>query len=347
MKNIKLLDCTLRDGGYVNNWKFGYNMIYDTIKGLEESNVDIIEIGFLKNEEYMIDRTVFNDVRQINPIIGNKKSGIEYAAMIEVVNPIPIEMLKEHEESDIDIIRVIIWKQRRNSSGEFVDALEEGYNYCKQIVEKGYQLCVQPARVDQYTDVEFVNMLNMFGQLNPKAIYIVDSWGTQNAEQVMHYVRIADNILKDNIAIGLHGHNNLMQAYANAVTFIDSDIERELIIDASVYGIGRGAGNLNTELIAKYLNEKYNYSYNTASIISIYDKYISKIREDYFWGYCIPYYLTALYNCNPNYGEYLGIKNGISNTDIETFITELSDEDKIIFNKEKIDYYIEQLSEES
>ena len=347
MGNIKLLDCTLRDGGYVNNWMFGYDMICDTIKELEKSNVDIIELGFLKNEEYIKDRTVFNDIGQISSLIHSKKRGMEYAAMVEVVNPIPADMLREREEPDIDIIRVIIWKQRRDSSGEFVDALEDGFNYCKQIVEKGYQLCVQPARVDQYSDEEFINMLNMFQKLNPKAVYIVDSWGTQNPEQVMHYVKLADNILKDNIAIGLHCHNNLMQAYANSVIFSEADIDRELIVDASVYGIGRGAGNLNTELFAKHLNYKNNACYNINSLIRVYDKYISKIRNDYYWGYCIPYYLTALYNCNPNYGEYLGIKNNISSEDIENFISGLSEVDKIIFNREKADVYIRQLSEES
>ena len=135
---IKLLDCTLRDGGYINNWEFGLDNIKKSIAELENAGVDIIELGFLKNESYQNDRTVFNSVNQIKELIPSKKKGIDYAAMIEVVNPIPLEMVEERTDDGIDIIRVIVWKTKHDENGNVVDALEEGYNYCKGIVEKGY-----------------------------------------------------------------------------------------------------------------------------------------------------------------------------------------------------------------
>ena len=132
---LKLLDCTLRDGGYINNWKFGLDNIKKSIAELENAGVDIIELGFLKNESYQNDRTVFNSVNQIKELIPSKKKGIDYAAMIEVVNPIPLEMVEERTDDGIDIIRVIVWKTKHDENGNVVDALEEGYNYCKVIVE--------------------------------------------------------------------------------------------------------------------------------------------------------------------------------------------------------------------
>lgn len=343
---VKLLDCTLRDGGYINNWEFGYVPILDIVDKLEQTQIDILELGFLKNEPYNRDRTVFNSVDQITVLFPHKRPNVNYAAMIEVVNPLPLNMISNRTEKTIDTIRVIVWKTKHDQNGKIVDALEEGYNYCKGIVKKGYNLCVQPARVDQYSDEEFVAMIKKFETLNPMAIYIVDSWGTQNTEQVMHYIELADKTMKSGIAIGYHGHNNLMQAFGTAVTFIHSDIKRDLIVDASVYGIGRGAGNLNVELFAKYMNDVENKKYNVSPMIKIYEKYIKAIFEEHKWGYSISYYLTAKYNCNPNYGEYFGFEKRICETKIEGILKSIKDVDKVLFSKEKADYYQEKYEKE-
>lgn len=337
---IKLLDCTLRDGGYINNWEFGYEAIKDMIARLEATNVDILELGFLKSELYDSNRTVFNSMEQIASFIPNKRKDIDYAAMIEVVNPIPLDMLSQKTTESVDIIRVIVWKTKHNDKGEIVDALQEGFDYCKGIVEKGYKLCVQPARVDQYTDDEFLEMLLKFQELNPLAIYVVDSWGTQNTNQIMHYVDIAHNTLKKDIAIGYHGHNNLMQAFGTASVFVENPIDRDLIIDASVYGIGRGAGNLNLELFAKYLNDTKQGHYNVLPMIEIYEKYIKKIYNKHKWGFSIPYYLTAQYNCNPNYGEYYDMVKQLSVTEMQDIFEMLSDEDKVLFSIDKAENYM-------
>lgn len=341
--NIKLLDCTLRDGGYINNWDFGHAPIVDMIDKLEKTKVDILEIGFLKNEPYNEARTVFNEMNQISALIPEKKAGMEYAAMIEVVNPIPLEMVAPRTEDSVDIIRVIVWKTKHDENGQVVDALQEGYEYCKGIVEKGYKLCVQPARVDQYSDEEFVNMLNLFQQLDPLAIYVVDSWGTQSAKDILHYMELADKTIKKEIAIGYHGHNNLMQAYGNAISFIENGIDRDLIVDASVYGIGRGAGNLNLELFAKYLNDYHNKNYVISPMNSVYDLYIKSIYEEHKWGYSIPYYLTAQYNCNPNYGEYYDLEKHLDTAEIEAILASLTPDDKVMYSKKKADDYIEKI----
>ncbi len=339
MKQISLLDCTLRDGGYINDWNFGYDSICDMISKLEETGFDILELGFLKNEPYDKNRTVFCDTQQLKSLIPNKKPGIKYAAMIEVVNPIPLEMLADRTDDGIDIIRVIVWKTKHDEHGNIIDALEDGFRYCKGITEKGYRLCVQPARVDQYSDDEFVAMIHQFQALDPMAIYVVDSWGTQNAEQIMHYIRLADNHLKREIAIGYHGHNNMMQAFGTASALAHEDMDRDLIVDSSVYGIGRGAGNLNSELFAKYMNDVYGKGFQLSPFIEIYENYIQDIYAAHPWGFSIPYYLTAVYNCNPNYGEYYGMKKRLSATKIEQILTQIPADDRVMFSAEKADRY--------
>lgn len=329
MKKVHLLDCTLRDGGYINDWRFGESAIADMVDKLEQTNVDVLELGFLKNEPYQPDRTVFNDAKQLSALLPNKKENIRYAAMIEVVNPLPLEQLVEASETDIEIIRVIIWKRM----------LKEGFEYCKGVVEKGYRLCVQPARVDQYSEEEFVDMVKMFSSLNPLAIYVVDSWGTQSSKSLLRYMKLADENMPGEIALGYHGHNNLMQAYQVAVDFINAGFDREIMIDASVYGIGRGAGNLNLELIAKYMNEELGKNYEIEPMIDIYSKYLQDIFTGCPWGFSMAYYITAIHNSNPNFGMYYGWEKKLLPEDIKKIIEAIPKEERIIFTKEKADMY--------
>lgn len=344
---IRLLDCTLRDGGYVNDWKFGEKVIKETVSDLTETGVDIIELGFLKNEPEDPNRTVFNNKKQMDQLIPPHGARTHYAAMIEVVNPIPLQMLPAYDGQGVDIIRVIVWKTKHDANGHVVDALEEGLAYCRGVVERGYKLCVQPARVEQYSDQEFVNMLQLFQQLHPLAIYVVDSWGTQSAEKVLHYARLADQVLNPGIALGYHGHNNMLQAFDAAERFIGNGFQRDLIVDASVYGIGRGAGNLNLELIARHLNETTGTDYDVVPMIRIYEKCVHKIYKEQPWGYSIPYFLTAQYGCNPNYGSFYGYEMGLTGTSIQKILSCISQEDKVLFSKEKArKYYNDCLTEE-
>lgn len=327
MGRIKLLDCTLRDGGYVNDWNFGHAAIVDMIDHLEKSCVDILEVGFFKDEPYNYNRTVFNDVNQFVALVKEKKPNLEYAAMIEVVNPLPLEKLAPCDGTGADIIRVIVWKRM----------LEEGYEYCKGIVEKGYKLCVQPARVDQYSEEEFVGLVKKFSKLDPLAIYVVDSWGSLNSDQLLKYMHLADENMPAKCALGYHGHNTLMQASGVAQDMMLAGFHRDLMIDASIFGIGRGAGNLNTEVIAKYMNEQLGKEYQLAPMLHIYSEYIEKIFTVHKWGYSVPFLLAAQYGCNPNFASYYSEELKLNTLDIEGILQGFEAEDKIIYSKKKAD----------
>lgn len=342
---VKLLDCTLRDGGYINNWEFGKKNIVNVIDRINRTNIDILEVGFLKNEPYCEDRTVFNRVEQINELISPKVKNILYAAMIEVMNPVPVESIAECNENTVDIIRVIVWKDMHDEHGNKIDALKKGYEYCKGIVKKGYKLCVQPARVDQYSDEEFEDMITMFSELSPYAIYVVDSWGTLTTHQIMHYVKIADDILPSSISIGYHGHNNMLQAYGTATTFVEYKFKdnRDIIVDASVYGIGRCAGNLNLEIFASYLNMYCDKKYAIEPMVEVYERCVKDIYLKHQWGYCVPYFITAIYNCHPNYGYYYSQIAKLSEIDINKIVSSIEGEDKVLYCKETADKYIKKI----
>lgn len=342
MGNIQLLDCTLRDGGFVNDWRFGTDAITNIIRGLEDSETEIIELGFLKNEPYCPGRVIFNDVEQIKKAVAGKKAGVLYAAMGELTSPLPLEKISPAEENGLDVIRMMLWKTKRLPDGQVVDMLDEGFRYCKGLVEKGYRLCIQPVRTNQYSDDEFSSMVRRFSELEPMAIYVVDSWGTQNPENILHYMKIADQIVPGKTALGFHGHNSMMQALSITQAVLNEGFSHNLIVDASVYGIGRSAGNLHTELIAKYLNEEFHKEYKVLPLLKIYENYIMKIREKEPWGYSIPYLLTATFNCNPAYAKYLSEQKKLGVEAIEYVLSHLPAESKIIFSKQDADDCLEE-----
>lgn len=332
MGNIKLLDCTLRDGGYVNDWKFGESAICGILDRMFRTNVDIVEAGFIRDVPRDDNKAVFPDVRLVDGIIRKnqlKKDHAELAVMAEIAHPIPLDNIVNASETDVNIIRVIVWKSRHLADGKVVDALYESYDYCRGIVEKGYKLCVQPNRTDQYTDAEFAEMIKLFADLDPYAIYVVDSWGTMYSDDVLHYIELADSILPAAISIGFHGHNNMMQAFSTAEKIIEKDLDRDIILDASIAGIGRGAGNLNLELIARYLNTKCGTEYDLQLMYEIYDLYIKDLKKQFVWGATLPFMLSAYRKANPNYAAFFADK--LTLREMDSAYDSMQDNDRVLY----------------
>ncbi len=334
MPKVNILDCTLRDGGYVNNWEFGNSNIVDTIKSLEKSGVDIIELGFMRDEEYHNDRAVYNCIEQIGEVIGTKKKDTIYAALIEMANYFPPQMLTKRNSAGPDLIRYSFWLR----------CIDEAYEYAKQIVDKGYLLGVQPTRVEQYTDSQFAQMCERFSKLNPYAIYIVDTFGLLTKEQLVKYAKIADEYVEDGIRIGYHAHNNMQQAFSNATAFIELGLKHDLVLDASVFGMGRGAGNLNTEMITNYLNANEQNRFDANSIFAVWDNSLKNIYSRLPWGYNLEYFIAASHQCNPNYAVYY-LKNhpDISVAQLEKLYSGIEGQDKYLYSDEKAEKFYQNI----
>lgn len=335
MGNIKLLDCTLRDGGYINNWNFGKEEIYGIAKELENAGVDIIELGFLRDVNYQEDFTIFNSIRYPENICQESCKKSTCAVMCEALNPLPSGKIEPYNNFNTSIIRVIVWKR----------LLNEGIEYCRELVEKGYKVCIQPNRVDQYSQEEYVDLIQQFNKIKPYAFYVVDSFGILDSDEIMEYADIGNQYLQKDILLGYHGHNNLMQAYGTAQKFIDRKYDRDIMLDASVYGIGRGAGNLNIELIAQYINKTCGMRYNIAPFITIYNKYIKKIEQTESWGYSMYYYVVALNKCNPMYANYFEREAGVPMEEVGEVLALIEDNDKVRFSKEGVQKYLQKYYE--
>ena len=333
MNKVSILDCTLRDGGYVNNWEFGENNIRFIRSELDKLNVNIIELGFMRNESYHPHRSIFNSVEQVTNIIGEKKDGTLYATLIEMANYFPLEMLSPRTAGGLDFIRYSFWMR----------CLDEAYEYASQIVDMGYNLGVQPTRVEQYSESQYTSMCERFSKLRPYAIYIVDTFGLLSKEQLIKYARIADEHVGEGIRIGYHAHNNMQQAFSNATTFAELDLKHDIVIDASVYGMGRGAGNLNLEMICNYLNTFRNTSFNINHAFNIWDECLKEIYSRFPWGYNLEYFIAAANQCNPNYASYFMNKN-MSIADYSRVIKSISGDDKFLYSDEKAENFYNALT---
>ena len=329
MRNIKILDCTLRDGGYINNWDFGYNNILKIINFLNDSHMDIIEVGFIDDSaEYDLDKTLFNNTKQINNILSkSSKIKSELVAMI-MFGKCDIKNIQNKKYSKLDGIRVCFKKKQ----------IDEALEYCKLIDEKGYDVYLQPASITDYSDQDILDLVNKANKLNIKAFYIVDTYGLMRNEDVIRYYYLINNNLKENVPIGFHSHNNLQLSFSNSQALLNINSKRNLYIDSSVFGMGRGAGNLCSELITQHINSISKEKYNLLPILELVDECINPIFKEKPWGYSVAYYIASINKCHPNYSTYLVNKQTIGVKDINYLMKQIPEEKKrnydenIIFN---------------
>jgi 3-deoxy-D-manno-octulosonate cytidylyltransferase len=323
--NIKILDCTLRDGGYINEWNFTNQQINKIIRSLEESKVDIIECGYLDDKQGVEkNSTMFKNVPIIDKLI-NKRGAIK-VAMINFLD-FTLDKLPLKEDSKLDGIRLAFHKK------DLDKALVSG----EEIKQKGYKLFFQPMITKNYSDLEFLEMLEKINKLDPYSFYIVDSFGSMTLQEFTRYVNLTDNNLSSNILLGYHSHNNMQLAFSNAISLCMSRLNRDIILDSSIYGIGRGAGNLNTELIFDFMNKTFNKEYETMPLLEVIDDFLNSLMHENPWGFSPAQFLSAAFNCHPNYATYLINKNTKHITEINQLLSLIPEDKKSSFDKSFIE----------
>lgn len=329
MNSVHVLDCTLRDGGYCNQWDFGFENIKKITSGLAESGIDIIECGFLTDRvEYRSNVSKFNTVEQISRIIPANRDGKMFVAMLNY-GEYDAEQLPECDGQSINGIRVAFHKKNLN----------EALRLCKEIKNKGYNVFIQAMVSLCYTDGEFLDLIHSVNGIEPYAFYIVDSFGMMKSKDLTRLFYMVEHNLKENIWIGFHSHNNMQLAYSNAQTLVGVRTNRNLIIDSSVYGMGRGAGNLNTELFIQFLNENYEKQYHLKPLLSIIDEILNDFYQRNYWGYSLPNYISASHNAHPNYAQFLDDKKTLTVEAMEEIFEMMDEEKKVSYDKA----YIEEL----
>ena len=323
-QHIRLLDCTLRDGGHIVQGKFGESVIKNTIKSLVEAGVDIIEVGFLWDSVNDKDTARFYTIEDVKRILPEDRGHSHFSLMADFID---LEHL-EPCDGTIEYIRLSFKRWR----------LDWGLKTARILMDKGYKVFINPVNNNVYSDKEYIEVLEKVNELHPYGFSIVDTFGVMRVNDLSHRYYLVENNLLPDITIGVHLHENLGLAYnlAQHVAQI-ANPTRNIVIDGSLLGMGRVPGNLCIEQIADYMNEQYGTSYALEPIYDAIDDYIAPIKAREPWGYAIPYALSAKYYLHRTYAEHLINKKRLKTKDIQRILSQVDPSEAETFNEEYID----------
>jgi 4-hydroxy 2-oxovalerate aldolase len=281
-KKIKLLDCTLRDGGYYTNWDFDKSLVKTYCKSMESLPIDYVEIGYRSiplegylGEYYYCPDFVMKELKEMMPskklvIILNEKD-IRVSHVPELLEPC---------QGYISMVRIAI------DPANFERAIE----LAKAIKVMGFEVAFNVMYMSKWkADNSFLDLLEGLDN-TIDYFYMVDSFGGVFQEDVKEIISLVRS--KTNVKLGFHGHNNLEMALANTITAMSEGCE---IVDATITGMGRGAGNLRTELLLTYLNSK-GYEGITFGDLSETVALFEDMKKDYGWGTNLPYMFSGAYS---------------------------------------------------
>lgn len=323
MNNIQVLDCTLRDGGYCNDWKFGFDNARKIIHGLLESGVEIVECGFLTNRvAYDPAITKYTSVEEASRIIPEEKENRLFVAMVNYGELDPAN-LPPRQASLLDGLRIAFHKKD----------LEGALQLCRDIKARGYLVFMQPMVTLSYSDDALLRLIAAANEIHPYAFYIVDSFGMMKSKDLERMFYMVEHNLASDIWIGFHSHNNMQLAFSNAQRLATLQTSRNLIIDSSVYGMGRGAGNLNTELLVEYLNENTGKQYRLKPLLTLIDEILNGFYQRNYWGYSLPNYISAAHNAHPNYAGYLDDKKTLTIEGMNDIFDMMEEDKKVVYDK--------------
>lgn len=337
MREIALLDCTLRDGGYVNDWKFGQDNLISIFERLADSNVDIIEIGFLdERRPFDVDRSIMPNTECVEKIYGqlNKKQAM-VVGMIDY-GTCSIDNIQPCEETYLDGIRVIFKKHLMYSAMDF----------CREIKKLGYKVFAQLVSITSYTESELIELSKLVNLVKPYGVSIVDTYGLLHPEDLLYYYEILDKNILSEIKMGFHAHNNFQLGYANALAFIAKESKRDIIVDGTLYGMGKSAGNAPLELIAMRLNDKYGKEYRIDPMLEAIEESIMEFYVKSPWGYKMFFYLCSKNKCHPNYLTFFDAKNNLSISRINKLLSNIVPDDKKLLYEREIAERLYQTFEE-
>lgn len=287
--DIKVFDCTLRDGGLVNNFFFSDEFVRDLYKMNIKAGVDYMEFGYKADKE-MFDVDKFGKWKfcnddDIRAIVGDNDSDLKISVMADVGRTDFRNDITDKANSPIDMIRVATYIHTIPTALEMVE-------YCHK---KGYETTVNIMAISKSNDSDLNDALEIIARSCVDTIYLVDSYGSLYPEQMRRlaekYLEYADKYDKK---IGIHAHNNQQLAFANTIETLTMGVS---YLDCTVSGMGRGAGNCSTELLLGFLK---NPKYHITPVLKFIENQIDKLKSDgVVWGYDIPYLLTGRMNQHP------------------------------------------------
>jgi len=288
------LDCTIRDGGYVNRWHFSDECIRETIDTLDKIGYDFVEIGFRNKPEIYNNKPcgkwrycTEEDIVKVVPAKSNRN--IKIAVMVDYTST-DIELFTKVDDSVIDMVRVAF----------HIPDLKPAMEMCKQLKNLGYIVCANAMATMNYNEHQIEELCFLAHTNDVDYLYLADSYGCLSPDNIECILSsIKSNLpTNSNVKLGIHLHNNIQNAYANYLRVNDKQLVD--IIDTTILGMGRGSGNLSTELVV-YTDDRFNKQ-SLKNICILAEKHVLPFFGDQGkWGSNLQYIISAHFKCHPNY----------------------------------------------
>lgn len=311
--DIKILDCTIRDGGLVNNFNFEDKFVKAVYNACVEAGVDYMEMGYKASKKIFardgFGAWKFCDEDDIRKIIGDNETDLKISVMADAERTDYHVDILPKSQSVIDMVRV----------ATYVHQIPTAVDMIKDAHDKGYETTINIMAVSQVKESDLEEALEILSKTEVDVIYVVDSFGSMYSEDIQEltakYLCYAEATGKK---VGIHAHNNQQLAYANT---IESIIRGTSYVDATIAGLGRGAGNCPMELILGFLK---NPKFHLRPILECIQNSFPEIKNSCQWGFDIPYMLTGQLNQHPraaisflssNRSDYTNFYDSIVNGD--------------------------------
>jgi len=282
---IKVLDCTIRDGGLINNHQFSDEFVREAYRALSKSGIDYMELGYRSSKELcpIADYGAWKycDDEKIRQIIDGIESNVKISIMVDA-HRVREQTFAPADESPVDMIRV----------ATYVKDIDKAIDLAKRTKDLGYETCVNMMAISKESEFALIEALDQLAKTNVDCVYVVDSYGALYCEQIEYLVKLYKEHLPGK-EIGIHAHNNQQLAFSNTIEAI---IHNGNYLDASLFGIGRGPGNCCLELLVGFLK---NPKFNLSPILKFIQDYMLPLRQKIEWGYILPYMLTGILNEHP------------------------------------------------
>jgi 4-hydroxy 2-oxovalerate aldolase len=285
-EKIKVFDCTIRDGGLINDHDFSDKFVRAVYKALSEAGVDYMEMGYKNSKKLFSPKDFgkwkFCDDDDIRKVIDGIESQTKISIMVDV-DRVDIDDVLPRKDSPVQMVRV----------ASYVKDIDKAIFLANHFADKGYETTVNIMAISRALDNELTEALHQLEEeCTCNVVYIVDSFGALYQETTEFLVKKFKEILKSK-EIGMHAHNNQQLAFGNTIEAI---IHNANFVDGTVYGLGRAAGNCPLELLIGFLK---NPKFDIRPILDLISTEFIPLRDKIEWGYIIPYAITGILDEHP------------------------------------------------
>ncbi|MBW2617542.1 MAG: aldolase catalytic domain-containing protein [Deltaproteobacteria bacterium] len=287
-----ILDCTIRDGGYLTDWRFSLKVVKEVYRAVSKAGVDYVELGYHASERFYDPKKYglwrFSPESALREVCSGVK-GARIGLMVDSGGFDPAD-LPPSSQSLVELIRIAVHRDR----------LDQALREASAVKEKGYQISLQLMGYSTYPHQVRQDLKRMLEGAPLDFVYVADSYGSILPDQMEAFLEPVQSI--EGIKVGFHPHNQLQMSFANALEAMRCGVD---IIDGTIYGIGRAAGNLPLETFVAYLQARWPDRFSVLPLLNVIDRHFLSLKQKHPWGYQLPYMLSGLMNIHPNYAKAL------------------------------------------